>query len=89
MNRVKSLICSATRVAPAVRAADTVGLGWGAGLDRDDRPRVWANAAEGDKRSVISRVMAIRFKVFSSSTGLKRELLLCDGANCTKDQCGC
>jgi hypothetical protein len=36
----------------------------------DDRRRVWENAVEGDKSSVMKKVMAMRFKEVSPSTDL-------------------
>jgi hypothetical protein len=33
------------------------------GFVRVDLPLVWENAVEGDKRSVMNKVMAMRFKV--------------------------
>lgn len=40
------------------------------GLWRVDLPRVWENAVEGDKRRVMNKVMAMRFKGMSPSTVL-------------------
>lgn len=37
---------------------------------RVDLPRVWENAVEGDKRRVMNKVMAMRFKGMSPSTVL-------------------
>lgn len=56
------------------------------GLGRVDRPRVWENAVEGDKRSVVSKVIAMRFKDVSPSTILGKTFVVAD---CTKDQRDC
>lgn len=52
---------------------------------RVDLPRVWENAVEGDKRRVMNKVMAMRFKGVSPSTVLGLIILWRD---CTKDQRG-
>ena len=44
------------------------------GFGRVDLPLVWENAVEGDKRRVMNKVMAMRFKGVSPSTVL--------GSNC-------
>jgi hypothetical protein len=40
------------------------------GRCRDDLPLVWENAVEGEKRRVMNKVMAMRFKGVSPSTVL-------------------
>ena len=56
-------------MAPCVRTCETrcAGVVVG-GLVRVDLPLVWENAVEGEKRSVMNKVMAMRFKGVSPST---------------------
>jgi len=56
------------------------------GLVRVDLPLVWENAVEGDKRSVMNKVMAMRFKVCLLLLFWVQNRLWPD---CTKDQGGC
>lgn len=65
MNFVISLICSATLVAPAVRAAEVF-----CAVDCDEagglveRRRVWPRATLGAIRTATSKAMAMRFNMF-------------------------
>ena len=69
MNVDRSLICSATRVAPAVRTCDTRWVAVAVGFCLDvERLRVWENAVEGAKRVRVNKVVATSFKVCVSSS---------------------
>jgi hypothetical protein len=71
MNWLKNLICSATRVAPAV-------LAWALrcvvvvvveGFGFVERLRVWPSAAVGAIRIAVNRAIAMRFNMFLLNCG--------------------